>query len=218
MPFRTFDPQANFAVTRSNLPHWSQAQTLAFITWRTWDSIPANALKKWLVKRNTWLKLHGIKNSNCSLEVDLTKLAQPIQETYRRKMAAGWNRLLDQLQGQCVLRQPELARIVTDSLQHADEQQYAIYDYVVMPNHVHIIAVFPDENSQAKICRNWKHYTATKLNQALGRSGRFWQPESFDHLLRSESQFHRLRRYIADNPQLSHLTYLDCPHYSRPLI
>jgi type I restriction enzyme R subunit len=68
-------------------------------------------------------------------------------------------------------------------------------------NHVHFLAAFPDENAMLTQCGSWKRYTATKINQTLGRRGRFWQADDFDHLVRSIEQFERLRQYIRDNPQ-----------------
>lgn len=47
---------------------------------------------------------------------------------------------------------------------------------------------------------SWKKWSAMKINQSLGRSGRFWQDESFDPLVRNEASFGMFRRYIADNP------------------
>jgi hypothetical protein len=35
MPFRLFDYDADVAIVERKLPHWSQAGTVAFITWRT---------------------------------------------------------------------------------------------------------------------------------------------------------------------------------------
>ena len=35
-----YDPQAEYTVVHRRLPHWCQASTLCFITWRTWDSMP----------------------------------------------------------------------------------------------------------------------------------------------------------------------------------
>jgi menaquinone-specific isochorismate synthase len=34
----------------------------------------------------------------------------------------------------------------------------------------------------------------------LGRTGQFWQREYYDHLVRSEEEFHRIVGYIAENP------------------
>jgi REP element-mobilizing transposase RayT len=69
-----------------------------------------------------------------------------------------------------------------------------------MPNHVHILAAFPDQDSMLEQCEWWKRFTATRINRRIGSSGRFSQPDAFDHLLRSEEQLQFLRRYIADNP------------------
>ena len=73
-------------------------------------------------------------------------------------------------------------------------------DFVVMPNHVHLLAAFPDEGSMLNQCTSWKRFTARPINAAIGRRGEFWQVEQFDHLVRSLQQFEHYRRYIADNP------------------
>ena len=78
-------------------------------------------------------------------------------------------------------------------------------DFVVMPNHVHMLVVFPDDDSQLKQCESWKHFTAMKINKKLGRKHRFWQQDAFDHLVRSLEQFDYLRQYIADNPKKAKL-------------
>src|SRR5437588_741617 len=105
---------------------------------------------------------------------------------------------LDKGYGDCVLKRPELARVVGDSLRHFEGQRYLLSDFVVMPNHVHVLAGLLGGTDMERQCKSWKKYAATKLNRALGRRGRFWQEESFDHLVRSPEQFDYLRRYIAD--------------------
>ena len=217
IPFRTYDHAAEKSVVRRKLPHWCQATTLCFITWRTWDSIPKNALDRWLFKRNAWLRSNGLACHGKQLQVDVSQLNPKLQTEYQLKMTLGWNRLLDQAHGACVLRDSKLAAIVADALKHGDERFYILYDYVIMPNHVHLIAAFPDNTSQLKVCRNWKHLTAARINQALDRQGRFWQPEPFDHLIRTEAQFYRLRRYIAENPEHAGLQLSQTSHYSRSI-
>jgi len=98
-----------------------------------------------------------------------------------------------------VLRQPELAAIVEESLLRFDEQRYMLVDAVVMPNHVHLLAAFPDDVSMATQCESWKRYTSRQINMRLNRKGEFWQVEAFDHLVRSEEQFAHYRQYIAEN-------------------
>ena len=61
--------------------------------------------------------------------------------------------------------------------------------------------------------RNWskllkaiKGSTARRCNQLLNRSGRFWLPDSYDHIVRTLEELVQLRQYIADNPKKAHLS------------
>jgi REP-associated tyrosine transposase len=116
-----------------------------------------------------------------------------------------------------VLRQPALSQIVTDSLLHFDGDRYELTDFVVMPNHVHLLVAFPDEESMLRQCDSWKHFTSTQINPALGRKGHFWQQDGFDHLVRSVEQFEYLRRYIADNSRRARLRPDEYRHLSKPI-
>ena len=69
-----------------------------------------------------------------------------------------------------------------------------------MPNHVHLIVCLLGDTEIEAICTSWKRFSAKQLNRVLGKKGRFWQEESFDHLIRSLDQFEAIQRYIADNP------------------
>jgi type I restriction enzyme R subunit len=113
---------------------------------------------------------------------------------------------LDRGHGECVLKRPELAGVVARSLRHFDAQRYHLGDFVVMPNHVHVLVCLLGDTELESLCYSWKKFTAAEINRALGRKGRFWQEESFDHLVRSPEQFDHLRRYIADNPRKAGLS------------
>ncbi len=58
-PPQTFDPRKEYSVVERRLPHWSQAGAIAFITWRTWDSMPAKGIDTWLAGRDEILKRLG---------------------------------------------------------------------------------------------------------------------------------------------------------------
>jgi putative DNA methylase len=45
-----------------------------------------------------------------------------------------------------------------------------------------------------------KSYTANRANAILGRSGPFWQRESYDHWIRDVHEFERIVQYVAANP------------------
>ena len=72
--------------------------------------------------------------------------------------------------------------------------------YVVMPNHVHALVRPVMGHKLSDILHSWKSFTANEANQLLKRNGPFWQDESFDHIVRDESQLERFHRYICENP------------------
>ena len=81
-----------------------------------------------------------------------------------------------------------------DPLKH-----YELGAFVVMPNHVHLLVT--PHIPVAKLTRRLKGYTAREANRLLGRTGEaFWQPESYDHWVRSEQEWGRIVRYIENNP------------------
>ena len=100
---------------------------------------------------------------------------------------------MDSCQGQCLLKRPELAKIVADALLYFDGQRYRLGDFVVMPNHVHLLAAFSTAEALEAQCDSWLHFTAFQINRAIGEKGKFWQQEPFDHLVRSPEQYEYLR-------------------------
>ncbi len=213
---RVFDPNEAFeVVVRRRLPHWSQDGTICFITWRTWDSIPAPILAAWLAERAAWLAKHGIDSTDGQWRRQLESLNSAQLQEFQLLHSDRWNEHLDACHGACVLRTPELARIVADSLRHFDGKRYDLTDFVVMPNHVHLLAAFPNAQEMLDQCESWKHFTAAQINRALGRKGRFWQQDGFDHLVRSAEQFDYYRRYIADNPARARLQGGEFLHWSK---
>jgi putative transposase len=211
---QVFDPTQEYAVIERRLPHWSQAGTIAFITWRTWDSMPEKVVRQWQDERSAWLRKQGIDPTRHDWEDLLRSLDAKTVRELQRIMSDRWNDHLDQCHGACVLRRPELAKVVAESLRYFDGDRYELADFVVMPNHVHLLAVFPDEAAQLKQCESWKHYTAAKINKRLGRKNRFWQQDAFAHLVRSAEQFQYLRQYIADNPKKANLQQGEYAVYS----
>jgi REP element-mobilizing transposase RayT len=99
------------------------------------------------------------------------------------------------------LKDGRLAKVVADALHHGAEnlQLYRLSAYVVMSNHVHTL-IWPKAFLD-RITKSIKGYTARECNKLLGRTGeKFWQDESFDHAVRNEDQFYRIKSYIERNP------------------
>ncbi|MGA2186433.1 MAG: transposase [Bryobacteraceae bacterium] len=112
------------------------------------------------------------------------------------------DRLLDgAASGPLFMRRPEIAELVVGALRDGDCQfhRYQLHAFVVMPNHVHILV------TPRVVASRWlgplKGFTSHRANELLGTPGRaFWQDESYDHLVRSDVEFERIRAYIERNP------------------
>ncbi|MEZ6124716.1 MAG: transposase [Planctomycetaceae bacterium] len=212
-----FDRHDDYTVVERRLPHWIQPGVLCFITFRTHDSMPKDVLSRWRDEREGWLRQQQIDPFADNWRKQLAQLDPDLQHEFYRTFSQKWHDELDAGHGACVLRNPALARIVEDSLQHADGEKYNLTDFIIMPNHIHLLATFYDENQMLAQCESWKRWTATKINRMIDGRGRFWQQDGFDHLIRSEEQFRHYRRYISNNPTKARLQKGEFRHYSADL-
>lgn len=178
---------------------------MVFLTWRTHDSMPKHVLDAWRAARNRWLTQHRIDPTLPGWKIKVQDLPADELAEFHDHFTTRWHDELDAGHGACLLSRAEFAGMVAESLLHFDGNRYELLDFVVMPNHVHLLCTFPDKTSMLDQCESWKHYTATRINRRLGTTGRFWQQDAFDHLVRHEAQFRRIQRYIAENPSKARL-------------
>ena len=157
---------------RGHVPHFDAPGVLQFVTFRLDDALPAG-------RRAEWEALLRIED-----------------DRERRKQLEGY---LDRGFGECWLRRPGIAGLVADALRFFDGQRYRLESWVVMPNHVHLV-VEVWQTPLVQLLHSWKRHTAVAANRLLGRSGRFWQREYWDTLVRDEEHSGRARRYVEDNP------------------
>jgi type I restriction enzyme R subunit len=213
--FELFDPSAEVRITEGNLPHWFQPGVTYFITFRTDDSMPKEVADLWYRLRDEWLLRHKIDPALPDWTKQLRALPLAQQSEFHATFSREYLECLDKGHGECVLRRPELARIVAGSLRHFDQERYHLGDFVLMPNHVHLLVCLLGATELEAQCCSWKKFTGGKINNALGREGRFWQEESFDHLVRTSEQFEYLRGYIARNPRMAGLREGEYLHWVR---
>jgi hypothetical protein len=179
---------------RINLPHWRQDDRTYFITWRLADALPQQKLKIWEAERKIWFEVHSIKSRE-----EVESLPEAKRREYHRRFTAIIHAWLDAGYGSCALRDPSCAGIVEGSLRHFDGERYVLDDFVVMPNHVHFLVKPLPGFSLSELLKSWKGFTSREINMILGKSGTFWQKESWDHIVRSVAQLGHYRRYIAEN-------------------
>jgi REP element-mobilizing transposase RayT len=81
---------------------------------------------------------------------------------------------------------------------------------VLMPDHAHLM-LRPREREPgrwwdlASVMQGVKGGSARRINQVLGTTGAVWQKESFDRIVRDESEFREKWRYMYENPLRSGL-------------
>ncbi len=197
----TLDPTRPIAITRGrSLPHWYQEGSLHHLTTRLNDSVPEYLARRWQDGRTAWLRRHRLNIDDSAWREGFMELPPTERLEYHRLFSDGFQKLLDAGHGRCQLSVPEAAAVLEETLHHFDGIRYDLGDYVIMPNHLHVLfSPRPGFNAGA-ISTSWKRWSATMINRLNGTSGRFWQSESFDHLVRSEPKLFRLRAYIEANP------------------
>jgi REP element-mobilizing transposase RayT len=181
-----------------NLPHYQPPGATLFVTCRLAGSIP-RAVQKQLAQEA--MRTQQI----------IDAIADPQERAARcdieqRRSFARWESELDQADPELFwLKEPQVAGMVAKSLQYRDGVQYHLLAYSIMPNHLHLLFT-PHRDAKgnyfslAKIMHSLKLYTASEANRLLGREGQFWQHESYDHVVRDESELQRIVSYILLNP------------------
>ena len=108
---------------------------------------------------------------------------------------------LDLGRGSAFLARPEIGQMVYGTMRHFDGDRYVLHSGCVMPNHVHAVFRTAPGVRLGDVLHSWKGFTAHRANQLLGRQGTFWQRESYDRLIRDQSEFERANAYVVANPE-----------------
>ena len=126
-------------------------------------------------------------------------------------------------QRQCLFGNLDFQEVAANALCRVPEQAYARHvvldEWVVMPNHVHVIFVFMAYAAQADMSvatgdfRNalagslgvvvgrYKAAVTTRINNLRGRKGaKVWQRGYYERIIRNEREWRATQRYIIDNP------------------
>ncbi|HEV2246813.1 MAG TPA: transposase [Terriglobia bacterium] len=187
---------------RRNLPHWHPEGKSIFLTWRLFGSLPRSVQATGRSASARVTKSRAIRATGRSAgatsagATSAGTTSASTTEWFRRFDAE-----LDKgLVGPVWLRDARIARHVELAIHRGERLgHYKLYAYVVMPNHVH--ALLAPLVPLARITMGIKGVSARDANVVLGRQGQpFWQDESFDHWIRDDSEFERIRAYIEWNP------------------
>jgi len=95
---------------------------------------------------------------------------------------------------------PALARLAVECLlEQRIKSSCQLEVYCVMPDHLHLV-VTPAEDgaSSLRFVDRFKGWYSRVAHQA-GVPGPLWQPRSYDHLIRTHEDLHRIADYIMAN-------------------
>jgi REP element-mobilizing transposase RayT len=173
------------------LPHWTRDGAVYAVNFRLADSLPSSVLKTWEFEREDIIKtaLQMNRPLTASEEKRLDLLFSEKIEKY-----------LDEGRGACWMRKDEVAAIVKNVLQHFDGERYRLHAWCIMPNHVHAVLQPFAGFELPGILHSWKSFSSKRANRVLGRTGEFWQPEYYDHLIQDEGDFASQVEYVLANP------------------
>jgi REP element-mobilizing transposase RayT len=171
------------------LPHIQVAGSTYFVTFRLKDSLPKEALDK----------LAEESEQNKKLPPDEMDLAQ-------RRWFGKFDDYLDRVMcGKAYLKNEQVADLVAEAIRYRDGNVYALEAFTIMHNHGHVVCTplakeNGEFNSLTEIFHSLKRHTARKANDILGRSGAFWQDESYDRIVRDQAELKRIVNYVLNNP------------------
>lgn len=190
---------------KRKLPHYQPLYHTYFVTFRLNGSIPKSTL-------------NDLQDEYLS-KIDFAKKAD--NETIKYEMLAEirFNYLiemdnkLEQLQyGPHFLTHKEVASEVALSIKKHDSIYYNLICYTIMSNHVHLLldTSIQKENLEKQrflkpkyldeIMKLIKGSSANASNKILNRSGQFWERESYDTIIYSDTYFNNAQAYILNNP------------------
>ncbi|MHB1768350.1 MAG: transposase [Phycisphaerae bacterium] len=162
--------------SRGYLPHGDPGNRPIHLVLRLYDSLPKHLLARW--------------------EEELRGGAPDREDQRRQRIEAA----LDQGIGACWLKQPNVARIVADALNHFNGDRYTLHAWVIMPNHVHALTTPAAAVTLSSIMHSWKSFTAKQANGLLERTGQFWMEETYDRVMRNRKEVIATKAYIEQNP------------------
>jgi len=96
---------------------------------------------------------------------------------------------------------PDERQFVLDACIHMHTERHAtLHIATVMPDHVHLLLRPHEGQELSKLLHGIKSFTAHKINTKRGQSGKLWQRESFDRIMRSPEEISEKYEYIELNP------------------
>jgi len=174
------------------LPHVTRTSGGIYaVTFRLADSLPHHILHRFTRERD-----EGLAAAKAGTGGLTDREEHRLSDLHADRIES----FLDAGAGSCAMNAPPIAQMIADALTYFAGRRYQLHAWCVMPNHVHVLVEPLAGHRLNDVVQSWKSYTAKAVNRHLRRSGTFWQPEYYDHLIRDEEDYAHAVSYIAGNP------------------
>jgi len=114
-----------------------------------------------------------------------------------------------------VFADPAAAKIVLDSLKWLNENgRIELIAAMVMPDHLHFVARLQN-TVLPSLMHSLKSFTSNKINDLFGSEGPLWEPQYYDHAIRTDRELQERVNYCLQNPVRKGLVnhFEEYPHW-----
>ena len=106
--------------------------------------------------------------------------------------------LLGKITEENQIKLTKVGTIVEKSIRNLERiySNITIDEYVVMPNHIHIIIIINEKNDLtiSRIINQYKGGITKKIGYPI------WQKLFYEHIIRNEKEYYKIVEYIQNNP------------------
>jgi len=104
-------------------------------------------------------------------------------------------------QGRRVFQVPEIAEILVRTIvNHREREAFLLHEFVVMPNHLHILLTPSDATSLEKVVQLIKGGSSHAIHKQREQRMEIWQEGFYDWTIRDADDWHSKAGYIRMNP------------------
>lgn len=105
------------------------------------------------------------------------------------------------IQGRHLLQSDRLATLLIDVLRtHASTGKFTVHDFVVMPDHIHLLLTLDNTVTIEKAMQFVKGGFSYRAKKELGYQGEIWQKGFSEVRITDRQSFLKHREYIEQNP------------------
>jgi len=175
---------------RRDLPHWLVADRTYFVTLRLFGTLP-NSLIRELSEERAELYESGTSDEDVWMDLHRAQFARIDALLDKGDNDIRW------------LAEDGVPEIILNSFGWLeDEAGWKIYAATVLSTHIHVVMRNEMGRSGELLgdLEKFKRFSGTAANRVLGRTGRFWARDDFDHWCRTPDKIRSAVNYVRQNP------------------